>query len=192
MLSVDTSSNKVQFMYLHLLANLPKVCQYASGATTLAILYRYLCRASQKGIRVIGGFYLYFRPQRDPNLLVDDWLISILPGPPRARVWSNGLSHDTKAPHLLYLFRDQLDLLIEHQLYSPDIFATIPDYCVNGFSVWHTIIPIIAGDAVEWHYPDKNRGAPLILKSGLITTWWYRVGSLEIDNSELVLWCDAP
>lgn len=59
---------------------------------------------------------LPLRPRRDPNLIVDEWLISILPGPPRARVWSNGLSHDTEAPHLLYLFHDQLDLLIEYQV----------------------------------------------------------------------------
>ncbi|KAM3343945.1 hypothetical protein P3S68_026035 [Capsicum galapagoense] len=126
MLVVDTSGTKVKLMYLRLLADLSKVGQYAWGAVTLAILYRYLCRALQKGIRVIGGFlpllqvWIYerilpLRPRRDPDLLVDEWLISILPGPPHARVWSNGLFHDTKATHLLYFFRDQLDLLMEHQ-----------------------------------------------------------------------------
>ncbi|PHU04487.1 hypothetical protein BC332_25309 [Capsicum chinense] len=55
------------------------------------------------------------RPRRDPDLLVDEWLISILPRPPHARVWSNGLCHNTEATHLLYFFRDQLDLLMEHQ-----------------------------------------------------------------------------
>ncbi|KAM3326766.1 hypothetical protein P3S67_001892 [Capsicum chacoense] len=75
--------NKVKVMYLHLLTDLFKVGQYAWGAATLAILYRYLCRASQKGIRVIGGFlpllqiWIYerilpLRPQRDPDLLVDE------------------------------------------------------------------------------------------------------------------------
>ncbi|KAM3326454.1 hypothetical protein P3S67_001580 [Capsicum chacoense] len=126
MLAIDTSGNKVKLMYLHLLTDLSKVGQYAWGAATLAILYRYLCRASQKRIRVIGDFlsllqvWIYerilpLRQRRDPDLLVDEWLISILPGPPRAHVWSNGLCHDTEAPYLLYLFRDQLDLLMEHQ-----------------------------------------------------------------------------
>ncbi|PHT69507.1 hypothetical protein T459_24611 [Capsicum annuum] len=126
MLAVDTSGNKVKLMYLHLLTDLSKVGQYAWGAATLAILYRYLCHASQKGIRVIGDFlpllqvWIYerilpLRLQRDPDLLVVEWLISILLGSTRARVWSNGLCHDTEAPHLLYLFRDQLDLLMEHQ-----------------------------------------------------------------------------
>ncbi|KAF3647579.1 hypothetical protein FXO38_18612 [Capsicum annuum] len=127
-------------MYLYLLANLSKVGQYALGAAKLAILYRYLYRASKKGIRVIGGFlpllqvWIYerilpLRPRRDPNLLVDEWLISILPGPPCARVWSNGLSHDTKVPHLLYLFLDQLNLLIEHQVHltmDPDGSSSQP------------------------------------------------------------------
>ncbi|KAM3339918.1 hypothetical protein P3S68_029788 [Capsicum galapagoense] len=149
MLSIDTSRNKVKLMYLYLLVNLSKVRQYALGAATLAILYGYLCRASQKGIRVIGGFlpllqvWIYerilpLRPRRDSNLLVDEWFIAILSGPPRAHVWSNRLSHNTEAPYLLYLFLDQLDLLIEHQFtwkpYSPDIFATLTDYCVNSFS----------------------------------------------------------
>ncbi|KAM3378862.1 hypothetical protein P3S68_011275 [Capsicum galapagoense] len=165
-----TSGNKVKLMYLNLLADLSKVGQYAWGVATLAILYQYLCRTSQKGIRVIGGFlpllqvWIYERilplkPRRDPNLLVNKWLISILPGPPCARVWSNGLCHDTEEPYLLYLFCDQLDLLIEHQFvwkpYSPDVFSKLLDYCVNSSSVWRASVPIIAWDAVEWHYPDR-------------------------------------
>ncbi|KAM3319521.1 hypothetical protein P3S67_006721 [Capsicum chacoense] len=133
MLAVDTSGNKVKLMYLHLLTDLSKVGQYAWGAATLAILYRYLCRASQKRIRVIDDFlpllqvWIYerilpLRSRRDPDLLVDEWLISILPGPPRARVWSNGLCNDTEAPHLLYLFRDQLDLLMDHQCLEVEIW----------------------------------------------------------------------
>ncbi|KAM3340120.1 hypothetical protein P3S68_029990 [Capsicum galapagoense] len=170
MLAIDKSGNKVKLMYLHFLTDLSKVDQYVWGAATLAILYQYLCHASQKGIRVIGGFlyllqvWIYERifpllPQRDPDLLVDEWLISILPGPPRACVWFNGLCHDTEAPHLLYLFHDQLDLLIEHQFvwqpYSPDVFATLSNYCMNGSGVWCAIVPVIAWDTVEWHYPDR-------------------------------------
>ncbi|KAF3669494.1 hypothetical protein FXO38_07558 [Capsicum annuum] len=127
--------------------DLSKVGQYAWGAATLAILYRYLCRTSQKGIRVIGGFYLYFRPQRDPDLLVDEWLISILPGPPRARP------------------------------YSLDIFATLPDYCMNDSNVWRAIVPEIAWDAVEWHYPDRARTLHQIYRTTLSVQ--------DSDNNEL-------
>ncbi|KAM3266272.1 hypothetical protein P3L10_003266 [Capsicum annuum] len=41
------------------------------------------------------------------------------------------------------------------QPYSPDVFATLPDYCVNDSTVWRAIVPVIAWDVVEWHYPDR-------------------------------------
>ncbi|PHU05685.1 hypothetical protein BC332_26507 [Capsicum chinense] len=91
MLFVETLRNKVKLMYLHFLANLSKVDQYASGAATpdIFVVHR------KRELESLVVFYLYFRPRRDPNLLVDEWLISILLGSARAHVWSNGLIHDT-------------------------------------------------------------------------------------------------
>ncbi|KAF3655621.1 hypothetical protein FXO37_15849 [Capsicum annuum] len=44
---------------------------------------------------------------------------------------------------------------VQQRPYSPDVSATLPDYCMNGSSVWHAIVSVIAWDAVESHYPDR-------------------------------------
>ncbi|KAF3678388.1 hypothetical protein FXO38_03270 [Capsicum annuum] len=44
---------------------------------------------------------------------------------------------------------------VQQRPYSPDVSATLPNYCMNGSSVWHAIVSVIAWDAVESHYLDR-------------------------------------
>ncbi|MCE3051365.1 hypothetical protein HAX54_049605, partial [Datura stramonium] len=99
------------------------------GVATLAILYRYLYRASHRGIRVIGGFlpllqvWIYesilpLRPWMDPDMLVDKRLNPTL----------SGLRTITCS----YMF--------VRNPYSPNIFTALPDYYLSGSGVWRVIV----------------------------------------------------
>ncbi|PHT61822.1 hypothetical protein T459_34329 [Capsicum annuum] len=55
--------------------------------------------------------------------------------------------------------------------------AEFYDYCMNDSNVWRAIVPEIAWDAVEWHYPDRARTLHQIYRTTLSVQ--------DSDNNEL-------
>ncbi|XP_028061490.1 serine/threonine-protein phosphatase 7 long form homolog [Camellia sinensis] len=172
-LLLDKSQNLLKLMYLPLLRDIDVIGQYSWGAAALACLYRMLCRATQVGVTQIGG----------PLVLLQIWawerLIRIAPsrqqlvGPgevpigqgdmqmpagPRGSWWRVDMSHEVVSIHVVVVYRDQLDRMIDGEfIWQPyaDVLHTLPDYCRLGEDIWMARVPLICYDVVEWHLPDR-------------------------------------
>ncbi|XP_028073290.1 serine/threonine-protein phosphatase 7 long form homolog [Camellia sinensis] len=131
-LLLDKSQNLLKLMYLPLLRDIDVIGQYSWGAAALACLYRMLCRATQVGVTQIGG----------PLVLLQIWawerLIRIapsrrqvvapgkvpisqgdmqLPAGPRGSRWRVDMGHEVVSTHVVVVYRDQLDRMIEGEVW---------------------------------------------------------------------------
>jgi len=51
----DKTKNKVLLMYLNYLSNLRRTKRYSWGSTCLVVLYREMCRATDRRAKTMGG-----------------------------------------------------------------------------------------------------------------------------------------
>ncbi|CAL5356386.1 unnamed protein product [Camellia sinensis] len=154
-------------MYLPLLRDIDAIGQYSWGAAALACLYRMLCRAAQMGTKEIGGSLVLLQiwawerliritPSR--RQVVAPGEVSIgqgdmqLPAGPRGSRWRVDMGHEVVSTHVVIVYRDQLDQMIEGEfIWQPyaGVLSTLPDYCRLGEKIWMARVPLICFDVVE-------------------------------------------
>ncbi|KAK6796253.1 hypothetical protein RDI58_003954 [Solanum bulbocastanum] len=126
MMMADTSGNYLKLMYLPMLEDLNVVSSYSWGSATLACLYRFLCKASQSNQNEITGFLpllqiwawervTVLRPQVIAQRDIENNFLVGLPRGPRATRWFAHFSWTDTTKHVLKVFRDALDSMIEDQ-----------------------------------------------------------------------------
>ncbi|XP_027769217.1 serine/threonine-protein phosphatase 7 long form homolog [Solanum pennellii] len=170
MMMADTSGGYLKLMYLPMLEDVDKIGSYSWGSATLAYLYHFLCKASQSTQNEIAGFLpllqiwawervTVLRPQivahRDARTICHVGL----PRGPHATRWFAHLSWTNTTKHVLKVYRDALDSMIEDQFiwepYSDDLIESLPLYCHAGRDIWRVRVPIFCWDVVEVHLPDR-------------------------------------
>ncbi|XP_028114200.1 serine/threonine-protein phosphatase 7 long form homolog [Camellia sinensis] len=81
-----------------------------------------------------------------------------MPAGPRGSRWRVDMSHEVVSTHVVVVYRDQLDRMIDGEfIWQPyaDVLQTLPDYCRLGEDIWMARVPLICFDVVEWHLPDR-------------------------------------
>ncbi|GMQ06210.1 hypothetical protein CsSME_00050878 [Camellia sinensis var. sinensis] len=146
----DKSQNLLKLMYLPLLRDIDVIGQYSWGAAALAFLYRMLCRATQVGVTQIGrplvllhiwAWERLIRIAPSRRQLVAPGEVPIgqrdmqIPAGPRGSRWRVDMSHEVVSTHVVVVYRDQLDRMIDGEfIWQPyaDVLHTLPDYCRLG------------------------------------------------------------
>ncbi|KAH0672981.1 hypothetical protein KY290_025262 [Solanum tuberosum] len=169
MLMADTSGGYLKLMYLPMLEDIDKIGSYSWGSATLAYLYHFLCKASQTTQNEIAGFLPLLQiwawervtvlsPQivakKDARTAFVDF-----PRGPHATRWFAHLSWTNTTKHVLKVYRDALDSMIEEQFiwepYPDDLIESLPIYCHAGRNIWRVRVPIFCWNVVEVHLPDR-------------------------------------
>uniref|UniRef100_M1D947 Serine/threonine-protein phosphatase 7 long form homolog n=1 Tax=Solanum tuberosum TaxID=4113 RepID=M1D947_SOLTU len=80
------------------------------------------------------------------------------PRGPHATRWFAHLSWTNTTKHVLKVYRDALDSMIEEQFiwepYLDDLIESLPVYCHAGRNIWRVRVPIFCWNVVEVHLPD--------------------------------------
>ncbi|KAK4731315.1 hypothetical protein R3W88_024303 [Solanum pinnatisectum] len=150
----DTSSGLLNLMYLPMLKDITVVGSYSWGSTTLACLYRFLCKASQSTQNEIAAFLPLLqsycpRPQKVAHRDMRNIFPVGLPRGPHVSRWFAHFSWTNTTKHVLRVFRDALDSMTEDQFiwepYSADLIESLLDYCRVGRDIWRARV----------HFPDR-------------------------------------
>ncbi|XP_028117595.1 serine/threonine-protein phosphatase 7 long form homolog [Camellia sinensis] len=113
----DKSQNLLKLMYLPLFRDIDVIGQYSWGAVALACLYRMLCRAAQiwaweRLIRIAPSRRQLVTPGEVP---IGQGDMQLLPGPRGSR-WRVDMGHEVVSTHVVVVYRDQLDRMIEDEV----------------------------------------------------------------------------
>ncbi|KAM3289894.1 hypothetical protein P3S67_018183 [Capsicum chacoense] len=78
---------------------------------------------------------------------------------PHATRWFAHFSWTNTTKHVLKVYRNALDSIIEYQFiwepYTDDLIDSLPDYCRAGRDMWRVRVSIFCWDVVEVHLPDR-------------------------------------
>ncbi|KAH0689989.1 hypothetical protein KY289_017347 [Solanum tuberosum] len=78
---------------------------------------------------------------------------------PHTTRWFAHLSWTNTTKHMLKVYRDALDSMIEEQFiwepYPDDLIESLPVYCHAGRNIWRIRVPIFCWNAVEVDLPDR-------------------------------------
>ncbi|XP_050895329.1 protein MAIN-LIKE 2-like [Lathyrus oleraceus] len=152
----DKSHNLYQSFWLPLVGDLEKCNTYSWGSACLTTLYRHMCKATQKGVKSIGGCVIILSVWAFPHILLFAPVSTEVPSHPYALRWcKRGMHYGNNPRHHLRGYRVAIEHMEENDfIWRPYIQYLVSDYSDNR--VWSATTYIICFFTIEMHQTDRS------------------------------------